>query len=83
MPNLAVILTGSLLDQVLNDCKLPSPVGRIEPYLKKQADRAVRISSAKPSLASLEAKSNGQIHSFQLFNILFYLVNRLEQLLAS
>lgn len=32
MPNLAVILTGSLLDQVLNNYKLPSPVGRIEPY---------------------------------------------------
>ena len=32
MPGLAVILTGSLLDQVLNDIKLPTPVGRIEPY---------------------------------------------------
>jgi predicted AAA+ superfamily ATPase len=32
MPNLAVILTGSLLDQVLNNYQLPSPVGRIEPY---------------------------------------------------
>lgn len=32
MPNLAVILTGSLLDQVLQDYKLPTPVGRIEPY---------------------------------------------------
>lgn len=32
MPNLAVVLTGSLLDQVLNNYKLPSPVGRIEPY---------------------------------------------------
>ncbi|PWQ99336.1 ATP-binding protein [Leucothrix arctica] len=32
MPNMAVILTGSLLDQVLNNYKLPSPVGRIEPY---------------------------------------------------
>jgi len=32
MPDLAVILTGSLLDQVLNDIKLPTPVGRIEPY---------------------------------------------------
>ena len=32
MPGLAVILTGSLLDQVLNDVKIPTPVGRIEPY---------------------------------------------------
>ena len=32
MPDLAVILTGSLLDQVLNDIKLPTPVGRVEPY---------------------------------------------------
>jgi predicted AAA+ superfamily ATPase len=32
MPELAVILTGSLLDQVLNDVRLPTPVGRIEPY---------------------------------------------------
>ena len=32
MPDLAVILTGSLLDQVLNDIKLHTPVGRIEPY---------------------------------------------------
>ncbi|WP_308873327.1 AAA family ATPase [Thiothrix subterranea] len=32
MPQLAVILTGSLLDQVLNNYQLPSPVGRIEPY---------------------------------------------------
>ncbi|MEZ5537191.1 MAG: ATP-binding protein [Thiolinea sp.] len=32
MPGLAVILTGSLLDQVLNNYQLPSPVGRVEPY---------------------------------------------------
>lgn len=32
LPHLAVILTGSLLDQVLNASQLPSPVGRIEPY---------------------------------------------------
>ncbi|WP_028490043.1 ATP-binding protein [Thiothrix lacustris] len=51
--------------------------------IKKQANRAVRISSAKPSLDRLEAKSNGQSRPFQLFNIPFYLVNRLESLLAS
>ena len=32
LPNLPVILTGSLLDQVLGDGRLPMPVGRIEPY---------------------------------------------------
>jgi predicted AAA+ superfamily ATPase len=32
MPNLAVILTGSLLDQVLQNYQLSTPVGRIEPY---------------------------------------------------
>lgn len=31
-PHLAVILTGSLLDQVLNNYQLPSPVGRVEFY---------------------------------------------------
>jgi hypothetical protein len=30
IPDLAVILTGSLLDQVLHDYKFPTPVGRIE-----------------------------------------------------
>lgn len=32
MPRLAVVLTGSLLDQVLHNEKLPVPVGRIEHY---------------------------------------------------
>lgn len=32
MPGLAVVLTGSLLDQVLADRQLSTPVGRIEPY---------------------------------------------------
>ena len=32
MPSLAVILTGSLLEQVLQNYQLSSPVGRIEPY---------------------------------------------------
>jgi len=32
MPGLAVVLTGSLLDQVLHDYKLPTPVGRLEQY---------------------------------------------------
>jgi len=32
LPNLAIILTGSLLDQVLQNYQLSSPVGRIEPY---------------------------------------------------
>jgi len=32
MPNLAVVLTGSLLDQVLHDSNIQTPVGRIEHY---------------------------------------------------
>lgn len=51
--------------------------------IKKQAARAIRISSAKPSVDKLEAKLNLQRRPFQLFNVPFYLVNRLEQLLAS
>ncbi len=51
--------------------------------VKKQSERAVRISSAKPSIDKLEAKSNGQSRSFQLLNIPFYLVNRLDALLGS
>jgi predicted AAA+ superfamily ATPase len=50
--------------------------------LKKQANRAIRVSSAKPSVEHLEAKLAQQIRPFRLFNVPFYLVNRLEQLLA-
>jgi len=32
MPGLAVVLTGSLLDQVLHNSNIPTPVGRIEHY---------------------------------------------------
>ena len=32
MPGLAVVLTGSLLDQVLHDSNIPTPVGRIEHF---------------------------------------------------
>lgn len=50
--------------------------------IKKQASRAIRISSAKPAVETLEAKLNQQTHPFQLLNIPFYLVNHLGQLLA-
>lgn len=49
--------------------------------IKKQADIAIRISSAKPSVNLLEAKLNKQKHDFTLLNIPFYLTNRLELLL--
>jgi len=49
--------------------------------IKKQADVAVRISSAKPSVNDLTAKSNQQRRDFKLINVPFYLVNRLKELL--
>ena len=49
--------------------------------LKKQADLAIRISSAKPSVNQLEAKLNHKTRGFKLINIPFYLSNRLEQIL--
>ena len=48
--------------------------------IKKQADKAVRISSAKPSVNYLTAKSNNQSREFTLVNVPFYLVNRLDKL---
>lgn len=50
--------------------------------IKKQSERAIRISSAKPSVEALEARLMQQVKAFRLYNIPFYLVNRLEQLLA-
>lgn len=49
--------------------------------IKKQADLAVRVSSGKPSVNVLMAKSNQQTREFKLLNIPFYLVNRLEKLI--
>ena len=49
--------------------------------LKKQADLAIRISSAKPSVNQLEAKLNHKTRGFKLINIPFYLSNRFEQIL--
>lgn len=50
--------------------------------IKKQSERAIRISSAKPTVEALEARLMQQVKAFRLYNIPFYLVNRLEQLLA-
>lgn len=50
--------------------------------IKKQSERAIRISSAKPSVEALEARLMQQVKAFRLYNIPFYLVNRLEQLLT-
>lgn len=60
------VLTGSLLDQVLNNYQLPSPVGRIEPYFMGamnfeeflEATQQTRLSNA---LAMLTAENMHQI----------------------
>lgn len=49
--------------------------------IKKQAERAIRISSNKPLREQLVAKSGDQKQSFTLLNLPFYLVNRIEQFL--
>lgn len=50
--------------------------------IKKQADLAIRISSAKPSVNQIEAKMNHQTRAFKLVNIPFYLSNRIDKLLS-
>ncbi len=50
--------------------------------IKKEADQAAVISSAKPSAGQLVAKVNKVERKFRLLNIPFYLVHRLEQLLT-
>ena len=50
--------------------------------VKKQADQAVKISSAKPSVNQLVAKVNKVERPFRLLNIPFYLVHHLERLLT-
>lgn len=50
--------------------------------IRKQSRRVIRISSAKPLREHLTAKMKEQTHEFELLNVPFYLVNRLEQLLA-
>ena len=50
--------------------------------VKKQADQAIKISSAKPSVNQLVAKVNKVESPFRLLNIPFYLVHQLERLLA-
>jgi len=50
--------------------------------LKKHASLAVRVSSLKPSLQQLIAKSGGQQQPFTLIDLPFYLVNQLDRFLA-
>ena len=50
--------------------------------IKKQADQAIKISSAKPSVNQLVAKANKVERGFSLLNIPFYLVHQLERLLT-
>ena len=50
--------------------------------IKKQADLAVRVSSGKPSVNELVAKSNQQTRDFKLINIPFYLINQLGRLMT-
>ncbi len=50
--------------------------------IKKQADCAIRISSAKPSIDNLVAKVRGQERAFRLLNLPFYLLNHLDRMLA-
>ena len=64
MPNLAVILTGSLLDQVLNNYNLPSPVGRIEPYFMGPLtfDEFLKATNATKELKALEMLTLENMH---------------------
>jgi len=50
--------------------------------IKKQASHALRISSGKPSIQTITARSNKQEQPFTLIDLPFYLVNQLERLLA-
>jgi len=47
---------------------------------KKQSTEGIRISSAKPSLHELTAKMNRQEKAFQLINLPFYMINRIERI---
>ena len=64
MPNLAVILTGSLLDQVLNNYNLPSPVGRIEPYFMGplKFDEFLLAIGADKELKALDMITSDNMH---------------------
>ena len=50
--------------------------------VKKQADQAIRISSAKPSLQELVAKVNNTAKPFRLINLPFYLVNQIDRMVG-
>jgi predicted AAA+ superfamily ATPase len=49
--------------------------------IKKQATHAIRISSGKPSVQKLTARSNKQENQFNLIDLPFYMINQLERLL--
>jgi predicted AAA+ superfamily ATPase len=49
--------------------------------IKKQAQRAIRISSGKPLVEQLTARQNKIEHEFELINLPFYLLNQIERLL--
>ena len=49
--------------------------------IKKQAQRAIRISSGKPVVEQLTARQNKIEHEFELINLPFYLLNQIERLL--
>jgi len=49
--------------------------------IKKQAQRAIRISSGKPVVQQLTARENKIEHEFELINLPFYLLNKIERLL--
>jgi predicted AAA+ superfamily ATPase len=48
--------------------------------IKKKTSHAIRISSAKPSVQALTARSNKQEQQFTLIDLPFYLVNQLERI---
>ena len=50
--------------------------------VKKQADQAIRISSAKPSLQEHVAKVNKTAKPFRLINLPFYLVNQIDRMVG-
>jgi len=64
MPGLAVVLTGSLLDQVMHDYKLPTPVGRIEQYFMGPLtfDEFLVATEETTALANIEMLTLNTMH---------------------
>ncbi|MEI8103235.1 MAG: hypothetical protein WCG61_06885 [Chlorobium sp.] len=50
--------------------------------VKKQAEQAIQISSAKPSHQELVAKVNKTAKPFRLINLPFYLVNQIDRMVG-